>query len=96
MRRVLLPVAASNRATGRTACTFSYTRGTLGSSVGRTCGSASPTRSRICEERDRETDVRAEQQHQPPVVVGERQVEEHQVVRRGSSSAIRSTTVAIS
>ena len=36
---------------------------------------------RVGEERDREADVRPEEQHQPPVVVREREVEEHHVVR---------------
>ena len=44
MRLRRAPVAASNR-DWTDEYTFSYTRGTLGSSVGRTCGSASPTRS---------------------------------------------------
>ena len=79
IRRRLTPVAASNCAS-TAACTFSYTRGTLGRSVGRTCGRASATRSGIGEEGDREPDVCAEEQHQPPVVVREREVQEHDVV----------------
>ena len=35
---------------------------------------------RVRQERDREADVRPEQQHQPPVVVGEREVQQHDVV----------------
>ena len=35
---------------------------------------------RIGDERDREPDVRAEEEHQPPVVVREREVQEHHVV----------------
>ena len=78
MRR-LTPVSSSNFA--RTAaCTFSYTRGTLGSTVGRTASNASRRAQRIRKERDRVADVGAGEVHQPPEVVRERQVEEQHVV----------------
>ena len=75
----LTPVAASNWP--RTpAYTFSYTRGTLGRDVGRTCGSASAVRI-VGEEGDREADAGADEVHQLPEVVGERQVQQHRVRR---------------
>ena len=77
-RRFFTPVAASKRAT-TAVWTFSYTRGTLGRSVGRTCGSASATRSGSA----RNAIVNptcAPEEHQPAVVVREREVEEHDVV----------------
>ena len=79
MRRRLTPVASSKRAC-TAAYTFSNTRGTLGNTVGRTCSTASRDAQRIAEERDREADVRALDEHQSPEVVRERDVEEHHVV----------------
>ena len=62
------------------AYTFSYTRGTLGSTVGRTCSIASATRSGSASSAIGNPTYAPVEEHQPPEVVRERQVQQHHVV----------------
>ena len=80
MRRRFVPVAASKRATDGRVHLLVHARDARQqrrAHLRQRLGDAQ----RVGEERDREADVRAEEQHQPPVVVREREVEEHDVVR---------------
>ena len=75
----LTPVASSKLAS-TAVCTFSYTRGTLGSTVGRTDGSHLADPQRVGAEGDREADVGGEEVQAAAEVVRERQVEQHGVL----------------